>query len=398
MRHAFLALLVPVALSIGCSSGSGSPSPGGSGGGGGPGGGNGGSSSSTGGAGNPNGSCSAGRARQGPAGRHVQPDRRVVGTGTAASCTFAALQTAATAGGVITFDCGAAPVTIPVTATLNLPIDQEHRHRRRRQITLDGGGAVAIISFDSAELAGQRHRPDAAAHRAGQRQGDADRGDPDARPRPARRAATTAQGGALYMRDGYLTVDRLDLHQQPGRAARPRHRRRRDLRAGQQGRRLDRGQHVHQQPGQQRGRGGRAVRRAQHLQQPLHGQHARSATTRTTTSEQVLGDEQRPERDRLGRQRRRDLQRRQRRQRHAVRRRDHQQRRRHERVRRRPVLHQQQLRRQPDHRRHDDDRQHRRPLDAGPERQRHQRGHRRRHERKSITISSSTIQGVAGVP
>ena len=81
-----------------------------------------------------------------------------------------------------------------------------------------------------------------------------------------------------------------------------------------------------------------------------------------------------------------------------VRRRDPEQRRRHERVRRRPVLHQQQLRRRPDDRRHDDDRQHRRPLDAGPDRQHHQRRHRRRHQRHSITITNSTIQGVGGVP
>ena len=60
--------------------------------------------------------------------------------------------------------------------------------------------------------------------------------------------------------------------------------------------------------------------------------------------------EQRPEPDRLGRQRRRDLQRRQRRQRHPVRRRRHEQHGRHRRVRRRPVLHEQQLRRHAHHR------------------------------------------------
>ena len=59
---------------------------------------------------------------------------------------------------------------------------------------------------------------------------------------------------------------------------------------------------------------------------------------------------------------------------------DLEQRRRHESVRRRAVLHQQQLRRRPEDRRHDDDRQHRRPLDAGPDRQHHQRRHGRRHQ------------------
>jgi len=41
---------------------------------------------------------------------------RVVGTGTAASCTYSALNTAVTAGGSITFNCGTAPVTMLSTA------------------------------------------------------------------------------------------------------------------------------------------------------------------------------------------------------------------------------------------------------------------------------------------
>jgi hypothetical protein len=45
----------------------------------------------------------------------------VVGTGTAASCTFGALDAAVAKGGVITFDCGCVPVTIAVTATMNVP-------------------------------------------------------------------------------------------------------------------------------------------------------------------------------------------------------------------------------------------------------------------------------------
>ena len=41
----------------------------------------------------------------------------VVGTGTAASCTDGALNIALTGGGVVTFDCGAAPVTITTLTT-----------------------------------------------------------------------------------------------------------------------------------------------------------------------------------------------------------------------------------------------------------------------------------------
>jgi len=41
-----------------------------------------------------------------------------IGDGTAASCTQAALQAAATAGGKLMFDCGSAPTTITLTAAI----------------------------------------------------------------------------------------------------------------------------------------------------------------------------------------------------------------------------------------------------------------------------------------
>src|SRR5690349_1697008 len=41
-----------------------------------------------------------------------------VGDGTPGSCTAAALQSAATGGGTIVFDCGTAPVTIPIAQTI----------------------------------------------------------------------------------------------------------------------------------------------------------------------------------------------------------------------------------------------------------------------------------------
>ncbi len=71
-----------------------------------------------------------------------------VGTGTAASCTPAALQAAATAGGTIVFNCGAAPVTItvstPITVTRETVIDGGGL------VTLSGGGASRILFLDSA--------------------------------------------------------------------------------------------------------------------------------------------------------------------------------------------------------------------------------------------------------
>ncbi|MBK7624296.1 MAG: hypothetical protein IPJ14_16955 [Kineosporiaceae bacterium] len=62
---------------------------------------------------------------------------RVVGTGTAASCTSAAVVKAVAAGGIITFDCGPAPVTIRMTATAKV------RNTNARTV-VDGGGRVTL--------------------------------------------------------------------------------------------------------------------------------------------------------------------------------------------------------------------------------------------------------------
>jgi hypothetical protein len=72
-----------------------------------------------------------------------------VGTGTAASCTEAVLKTALTTGGIVTFNCGAAPVTITVTATLELPYTKDTVIDGGGKITLDGGGAVRILDWAS---------------------------------------------------------------------------------------------------------------------------------------------------------------------------------------------------------------------------------------------------------
>ncbi|GAB4508328.1 MAG: hypothetical protein OHK0046_00400 [Anaerolineae bacterium] len=70
----------------------------------------------------------------------------VVGTGTAASCTNQALIAALENGGIVTFNCGSEPVTIPITETLNFQswnttIDGAN------QITLQGTPGVRIIYF-----------------------------------------------------------------------------------------------------------------------------------------------------------------------------------------------------------------------------------------------------------
>jgi hypothetical protein len=73
----------------------------------------------------------------------------VVGTGTAASCTEAALTSALTAGGIVTFDCGAAPATITVTKTIELPVTKDTVLDGGGKVTIDGGGSVRILDWNS---------------------------------------------------------------------------------------------------------------------------------------------------------------------------------------------------------------------------------------------------------
>ncbi len=63
---------------------------------------------------------------------------RVIGTGTAASCTSEAVVAAVAAGGIITFSCGPDPVTITMTATAKV------RNANGPVIVLDGGGKVTL--------------------------------------------------------------------------------------------------------------------------------------------------------------------------------------------------------------------------------------------------------------
>jgi hypothetical protein len=62
----------------------------------------------------------------------------VIGDGTPASCTSQAVVSAVAAGGVITFSCGTAPVTIPMTATAKI------KNATGPKIVLDGGGKVTL--------------------------------------------------------------------------------------------------------------------------------------------------------------------------------------------------------------------------------------------------------------
>jgi hypothetical protein len=68
----------------------------------------------------------------------VASPRTVVGNGTAASCTSDAFVAAVAAGGVITFNCGTAPVTITLNETAKVV------NNTGTKIVIDGGGLVTL--------------------------------------------------------------------------------------------------------------------------------------------------------------------------------------------------------------------------------------------------------------
>jgi hypothetical protein len=85
--------------------------------------------------GNPNGHAAVPAEARAVDTRH--PDH-VIGSGTPAGCTSAAVVRAVAAGGIITFNCGPAPVTITMTATAKV------RNAHGPRIVLDGGGKVTL--------------------------------------------------------------------------------------------------------------------------------------------------------------------------------------------------------------------------------------------------------------
>jgi hypothetical protein len=93
-------------------------------------------------AGNPGGHATVPAAGQAVDTSH--PDH-VIGRGTAASCTPAAVVAAVAAGGVITFSCGQSPVTITMTATATVPSSSH-------LVVLDGGGKVTLSGGGTTEI------------------------------------------------------------------------------------------------------------------------------------------------------------------------------------------------------------------------------------------------------
>jgi len=153
-------------------------------------------------AGNPDGSCFAGLPAEAAPEDASQPTT-VVGTGSAASCTEAALDDAVARGGVITFDCGPEPVSISLTATLELPIDRHTVIDGGNKVTNDGGKAVRILDWNSGNwlvnenVLTLQHLTLADGKAIGTEL-------IPTRPPPCSQGYDDGQGGALMMRDGVL--------------------------------------------------------------------------------------------------------------------------------------------------------------------------------------------------
>ena len=153
---------------------------------------------------NPDQTCAAGVPAKGVA-ADVSHPTTVVGTGTPDSCTFARLSAAVATGGVITFDCGGAPITIPVTATLTPPLMTDTVIDGGGKVTLDGGDATQILRFDSPNFQALETWV-TVQHLAFQHGKIAGSMAIPSAPAPCSQGFDAGEGGAIFMRDGNLAV------------------------------------------------------------------------------------------------------------------------------------------------------------------------------------------------
>ncbi len=139
-----------------------------------------------------------------PFAEDTSPTTVLVGSGTAASCTEAALTSAIAQGGVIRFNCGGA-ATIPITATKNLRTDVNTTLDGQGQITLDGGGKTRLLSFNSPNF---QHTTTRVMLQNLTLQNAHSSGTPIApAPAPCSQGYMNDGGGAaIYVRDGILHV------------------------------------------------------------------------------------------------------------------------------------------------------------------------------------------------
>lgn len=129
----------------------------------------------------------------------------LVGTGTAASCTFAKLAAAVAQGGIIAFDCGANPISIAVTSTLKPPTNKNTVIDGGRKVTLDGGKSVQLINFTSPDFRANDHGLTLQHIALVNGKQTPIEAIPKADP-PCSQGFNDGEGGAVFVRDGYLTV------------------------------------------------------------------------------------------------------------------------------------------------------------------------------------------------
>jgi hypothetical protein len=129
----------------------------------------------------------------------------VIGTGTVASCTYSQLNAAVTKGGNIKFNCGATPVTIAITSTMVLPTGTNTAIDGGNLITLDGQNAVQIMNFSHADFMVNETRVTLQHLTIVNGKTTPKQVIPTA-PAPCSQGYNDGEGGAIYMRDGNLTV------------------------------------------------------------------------------------------------------------------------------------------------------------------------------------------------
>ncbi len=140
-----------------------------------------------------------------PVGAASTTGAQVIGDGTAAKCTEANLRTAIAQGGPITFNCGAAPVTISIGSQLELSKARDTVVDGGGLVTLDGGGATRLFHFDGGDYRKTKttitlqNLTLANAKATGTPI-------PPANPPASQGTDTDGGGGAIYLRDGQLVV------------------------------------------------------------------------------------------------------------------------------------------------------------------------------------------------
>ena len=135
----------------------------------------------------------------------VSKPTAVIGTGTAESCTFDALNAAVKKGGVITFNCGAATVVIPIGATMILPVNTNTVIDGGNTITLDGQNKVQIFNFTEPDWMKNETRVTLQHLTVINGKTTPVEVIPTA-PAPCSQGYNDGEGGALFMRNGNLTI------------------------------------------------------------------------------------------------------------------------------------------------------------------------------------------------